>query len=139
MLVAASSATMLQSRAAGCWSRAWRQVPRGSEVPSPMLGMGHLMCGTLTDPRDNRTAILGGTKAVSAPETDGSSVGQEGVGIQPCLSPSIRRDTQSFLPVCNWWAQGFLRRRQMGPSLSPVLGLGKRGSPWDKAGPSHGE
>lgn len=83
-----------------------------------MLGMGHLLCGTLTGPEDTRTAVLGGTKAVPAAETDSSSVGQDGVGIQPCLSPSIRRDTQSYLPVCNWWARDFLHRRKRCPSFS---------------------
>lgn len=92
-----------------------------------MLGMGQLLCGTLTRPEDSRTATLGGAKAVSAAETDSSGIGQDGVGIQPCLSPSIRRDTQFFLPVCNWWAQGFLRRRQMGPSF-PVAGCSGAGT-----------
>lgn len=73
-----------------------------------MLGMGHLLRGTLTSPEDTRTATLDRTKEESAGETDSSGVGRDGVGIQLCPSLSIRRNTQSFLPVCNWWVQGFL-------------------------------
>lgn len=73
-----------------------------------MLGMGDLLRGTLTGPEDTRMAILDRTKAVSAGQTGSSSIGRDGVGIQLCPSLSIRRNTQSFLPICNWWVQGFL-------------------------------
>lgn len=49
--VAASSATVPQPRAVRCWSRARRLVPRGSEVPAPMLELGHLLLAPSPTPR----------------------------------------------------------------------------------------
>lgn len=47
-----------------------------------------------------------------------AGVGQGEGGIQPSLSLSIQRDTQSFLPVCNWCVQ--LSALGTGGSLSPA-------------------
>lgn len=53
-----------------------------------MLGMGHLLCGTITIPKDSRVAILGGTRVKVA-----SSLPGEG---HPALSPSLQLVCAAF-------------------------------------------
>lgn len=88
-----------------------------------MLGMGHLLCGTITSPKDSRVAIRGGTCS-RHPQGEG--------GIQPSWRGTPSTFSQFATGVCS-----FLHWGQMVPSLhqhwdaqqglSPLLGVGKQG------------
>lgn len=97
MLVVASLGMMLHSWVAGHWSRAQSLVPRSSEDSARILGMHHVLCGTLTIPSPRTPEQLYLQQRLTAAV-------QSRMGLTSSLASShplpFWMDTQSFLPVC---------------------------------------